>query len=169
MPRSPRGAASATSQRRLLAAERREQALRLAGLGASCPQIGARLGVSRQAAWKMVKTALVQRERAAVDEYVELQLVRIHAVIAGLAAAGGTSGDAAKANAIINASKREAELLGLDAPARTDLTIGTEVGKVLIGVDLGALARGEDPTATCGDLSEGVDDDSRATRHTGQE
>lgn len=130
---------SATSARRIAAAERRRQAVELRRTGASYAQIGTALGITRGRAHKAVMEALeevAQETRDETERLKALELERLDRLQYGIwrAAQNGNLGAVDRALKIM---ARRAALLGLDAPQKHAATDPTgneerEPGVVLI-------------------------------------
>lgn len=115
-----------TASRRAQAAEHEKAAFALRIAGATYAQIGAQLGVTRQAAYKMVARVLERTRNDAdtgANELRRLETERLDALqvaLWGLA----SKGDAGAIDRILKIMERRARLLGLDAPTRGDVTSG---------------------------------------------
>lgn len=131
MSRAPRE--SKTSVRRLSAVERQLQALDLRKTGASYPQIARALGYkSPSGAFQAVNAALERVVREPAEEVRALELERLDRLqFAAWPAA--SQGDVKAIDAILRIMKRRAELLGLDAPTRINVTstIEAEVDRMI--------------------------------------
>lgn len=119
-PRSPR------SPRRLRTAERQGRALELRLAGWTYAQIGAELGISQPAAFKLVNRALQQiRAKAAEtsEEVLALELQRLDRWLQ-VADRAVHDGDVNAVAHCLRIQERRAKLLGLDvAPPPTDVRI----------------------------------------------
>lgn len=107
------------------ATERRREAFDLRKRGATYDEIGRVLGITRQAAYELVKREL-EDIRAHTQDDVEtvraLELERLDRLFAGsYAAAAG--GDPKALASIMKVMERRARLLGLDAPVRQDIEL----------------------------------------------
>ena len=110
---------SPTTNRRTAAAERAKQAVSLRIAGATFAQIGERLGVSTQAAHKMVVKHLEETRRLtaeSAEQLRDMELKRLDAMQAALWP-DAMRGDEQKVDRVIRIMGRRAALLGLDAPA----------------------------------------------------
>lgn len=118
---------SPTTNRRTAAAERAKQAVSLRIAGATFAQIGERLGVSTQAAHKMVVKHLEETRRLtaeSAEQLRDMELKRLDAMQAALWP-DAMRGDEQKVDRVVRIMARRAKLLGLDAPdkiAPTDPT-----------------------------------------------
>ncbi|RVT48393.1 hypothetical protein [Rubrivivax albus] len=104
--------------------ERQAKALELRRAGLGYREIGAHLGVSHTSAHKMVSQAVEAtwaRISDATDELKALELSRLDAMLGAVwpAAHRGNLGAVDRA---LKIAERRARLLGLDAPARRELT-----------------------------------------------
>lgn len=116
---------------RTLARERERQAIELRKAGLTYDQIAARLQphedgrpLSRQAACAMVKRAMdrLRGETSEIaDEVRALETERLDALLASLWDRA-TGGDDSAVDRVLRIMKRRAELLGLDAPAKSELS-----------------------------------------------
>lgn len=114
------GALSPTSPGRCTTAERRLRALELRKAGRTFVQIGAELGISHQAANKLVKQALDDLAAAAhetAEDMRRLDLERLDAMHAGLWEAAA-NGKWLSVDRVLAIMERRAKLAGLDAPAK---------------------------------------------------
>jgi len=110
------------------AVERRAQALELRKRGMSYRQIGQELGVSRNTAHKYVTAELDElraETRASAEQLRDLELERLDQYLARLQPKIDDGDEKAIATAL-RVQERRAKLTGLDAPQRTEVTIGGE-------------------------------------------
>lgn len=115
---------SPTTNRRTAAAERAKQAVNLRIAGATFAQIGERIGVSTQAAHKMVVKHLDETRRLtaeSAEQLRDMELKRLDAMQAALWP-DAMRGDEQKVDRVIRIMGRRAALLGLDAPAKQEIT-----------------------------------------------
>jgi len=108
--------------------ERAIKALELRIAGATYRQIGQELGVSHVVVFENVEWALAERaeqRRAAADSLVQLELERLEKMTLALWPAV-KRGDEKAINTMVRVMDRRARLLGMDAPAKTDITSGGE-------------------------------------------
>lgn len=116
-------AESKTSGRHLKTAERRRVAvLRRIG-GDTYEQIGELLGVSRQAAYKLVKGALEELKTDTAlnaEELRTLELERLEFMRRAIWA-GVVKGDVQAVDRALKISKRLSELTGIDAPLKSEI------------------------------------------------
>lgn len=126
---------------RVRSTERRKLALELRARGLPYRSIGSELGVSAQAAWKLVTGALealrTETGEAAAD-LRQLELERCDRLLDGLWEAA-TGGDIAAVNACLRIGERRSKLCGLDAPAKVAPTDAE--GATLDLASLAAAAR----------------------------
>lgn len=109
---------SPTTTRRTTATERRKKAVALRIAGATFEQIGDQLGVSTQAAHKLVTTALEETRRItgeAAEQLRQTELTRLDALQTALWS-DAVKGDVQAVDRILKIMQRRAMLLGLDAP-----------------------------------------------------
>src|SRR5262245_34850770 len=118
---------SLTSPRRVLAAQRRAEIVRLRVEGRTLQAIADEIGLSRSAVHESLTNELKKladrsQEEAAV--YRELTLARLEALFAALWPQA-QAGHVPSVNAAVSILDRQAKLLGLDAPSRheTKLTV----------------------------------------------
>lgn len=115
--------------------ERQQAALQLRKQGESYREIGARLGVSRQQAFRDIQAGLKAAAKERTKEaalLLDLELERLDMLMKGLfpfAAAG----DPQAVTAFLKCQERRAKYLGLDAPEKHDHTSGGEPLKGYIG------------------------------------
>lgn len=115
-----------SGQQRLQAAEKERQALELRKQGATFDQIARAVGYAdRSAAYKAVMRGLKATLREPADEVRALYLERLDYVMACMAPRMA-EGNPQAAAAYIKALERQAALLGLDAPLKTEMRIDTE-------------------------------------------
>ena len=116
-------ATSPTSNRRTEAAERRKQAMALRIAGASFAQIGERLGVSAQAAHKMIVVSLAEIAKQTAESAEQLRAIELQRLDALQAAlwADAMRGDEQKTDRVLKVMTRRATLLGLDAPTKQEI------------------------------------------------
>ena len=110
------------------AVERRAQALELRKRGMSYRQIGQELGVSRNTAHRYVTEELDElraETRASAEQLRDLELERLDQYLARLQPKIEDGDEKAIATAL-RVQERRAKLTGLDAPQRTEVTIGGE-------------------------------------------
>jgi predicted transcriptional regulator len=108
------------------AAERRAKALELRKQGMSYREIGRALGVSRTAAHKYVTKeldAIRAETRASAEQLREIELERLDRYLAALEPKIVEGDDKAIATAL-RVMERRAKLTGLDAPQRSEVTVG---------------------------------------------
>ena len=123
-----------TAPRRLKAAERRLEAMRLRKAGWTYREIADQLGINHSSVYQFVTEAMAEvrnQTSQEAEEYRAVELSRleqIHKDWAPLATPGAEADhyaieNAAKAAAIVlKASERRSKLLGLDAPEKKELS-----------------------------------------------
>jgi len=108
---------------RIHAAERQARALELRKAGATFQQIADQLGyANRAAARNAVMRALQSIIGEPAQELRQLELERLDAMMLGLWPRA-RKGDEAAVDRVLKIMERRAKLLGLDTPARTDVTV----------------------------------------------
>lgn len=113
---------SKTSAHRVHGAEQRRKAMELRRTGMTFDQIGQALGIAGPTAYEHVKKALAEaREhyRTDANEQIELDLQRLDAMYAALQP---TMNDPRAVQAMLGILDRRAKLLGLDAPAKQEIS-----------------------------------------------
>ena len=114
---------SPTGRRRLKAAERRQKACRLRTEGWDYEYIGRQLGITKQAAHYLVKTALAdlraKTEEAAAD-IRSIELKRLDLLTTKLFARALKKNDDAAIDRLLRVMQRRADLTGIDAPKRQE-------------------------------------------------
>lgn len=112
---------SPTGRRRLKAAERRQKACRLRTEGWDYEYIGRQLGVTKQDAHYLVKTALAdlraKTEEAAAD-IRSIELKRLDLLTTKLFARALKKNDDAATDRLLRVMQRRADLTGIDAPQK---------------------------------------------------
>ncbi|MCB1773861.1 MAG: hypothetical protein KDI88_09610 [Gammaproteobacteria bacterium] len=115
---------SATSARRAKAAERRREALKMRIEGKTLQQIGDALGITRQAAGKSIRAALIQlgeETREDSETLRALQQARIEHAIR-MVWPDIENGRLTAIDRLVKLLDQQARLFGLYAPTRTALT-----------------------------------------------
>lgn len=114
--------------------ERREKALDYRTRGWAYRDIAKALGVSLAQAYKDVNYELAEaksRARENADELLQLELDRLDMLLKGLEPMARV-GNPGAVNSYLKVMERRAKLLGLDAPAKTDITSdGEKLGIVI--------------------------------------
>jgi len=126
---------SPNAPRRASAAEKRRQAVLMRISGATYEDIGNALGISRQAAYIHVKTALEQtRLQTSEDTEAlrEIEKERLERMVLALTPKA-QKGDTAAVDTVRKLSESLRKLLGLNMPERVDVTSGGEKIKSYIG------------------------------------
>lgn len=108
-----------TGRRNLAAAARQADALRLRKEGRTFEEIGAALGISRQAAHKAVSSALKAVTREPALELQALELERLDALTAAVWPAA-SSGDLPAVDRVLRLMERRAKLCALDGAHRAN-------------------------------------------------
>lgn len=113
-----------TSAERVIAKEREAQAFELRKSGANYRQIGDHLGVTPQAAHKMVKRVMAMLAKLAKEDAEavrQMELDRLDAMLMGLWPKA-RKGNEGAVDRVIRIMQRRADMLGIDAPKRSELT-----------------------------------------------
>lgn len=157
---------STTSNRRAEAAERTKQAVALRIAGATFAQIGERLGVSGQAAHKMVVKALAEIARQTAESAEQLRQMELQRLDALQASLWGDAmkGDEQKVDRVLRVMARRAALLGLDAPAKqeityTDAELNGAIERELARLAAESKASNAGPAEATAGAGDGADDD----------
>ncbi len=124
---------SKTSKRKLKAHERRDQAFQRRLGGWSFQRIGDELGVTRQAAHKMVMVVLKELNERTMESATELQRLELERLDTMNNAIWGAvlKGDVGAIDRAIRIQARRSALLGLDAPTKQESTNNIK-GEVVI-------------------------------------
>lgn len=133
---------SPTAPRRVLAAERKRQAVALRVAGATYDQIGRQLGITKQSVRDLVVKALdetLAKTAESAEQLRELECQRLDAMRAALWP-DAMKGDEQKIDRLIRISARFAALMGLDAPARSELKVSDADIDAEVARTLGELA-----------------------------
>jgi len=124
---------STVNDKRIQATERQQQALELRRQGLRYDQIAERLGISTQAAWKLVMKAY-QRSLRQNDELAEfnrkLDLERLDAALLAIWPQV-EAGKSPAVDRLLGILERRARLLGLDSPQKQEADIGETLARVL--------------------------------------
>lgn len=122
-----------TGAKALIAAQRRKDAVELRKAGATFEQIGAQLGITRQAAFRTVNVALAKVNAeiiAEADTMRSLELERLDKLWQTMYKQAVT-GNQGAVDRCLKISERRAKLLGMDAPIKQensgDITIRVEL------------------------------------------
>jgi hypothetical protein len=116
---------SKASPQRLLAAQRRTEAVRLRVAGKTYEFIGETLGISTVRAYQFVTEELQRlgKERAeAAAELTQIELQRLEALHACLWKRAVDDGDLDAIDRLVRIANRRAKLLGLDKPTQQHIT-----------------------------------------------
>ncbi|WP_211440934.1 hypothetical protein [Collimonas humicola] len=121
---------SATSPRRIKAVEEKQlQALEYRKMAYTYAQIAEVLGYATpQGAYLAIQSALTRIIREPAEDVLKLELERLDAMFSKPYQAA-TNGDLLAVGACLNIMARKAKLLGLDAPAKVDATVGNKDGQ----------------------------------------
>ena len=132
---------STTSARHVLALEREVKALEMRKTGACYRVIGEQLGVTDKAAHKSVKKALAKLEAVAAEEAEEVRRLELERIDRALLAIWKQvqAGNLGAIDRMIKLQDRRAKYLGLDAPAKQELT-GKDGGPVQYECDYSHLS-----------------------------
>ncbi len=108
-------------------AERQVLALKLRGSGATYEAVAAAMNISTATAWRLVKGGLDRAVREPAAELVALECLRLDRLLQAVwpQAIGITTGGRPNLHAvdrILAIMQRRARLLGLDAPAKTQIS-----------------------------------------------
>ena len=116
---TPAPAAARATQRQLDALNKRKQALDLRLFGFTYQQIGDKLGFTKQAAYKIVTSALAAIPRESADKLRMIELDRLDRMQAVLAKRVN-DGDLGAIDRWLKIAERRAKILGLDAPTKVE-------------------------------------------------
>jgi hypothetical protein len=112
----------ANQDKQVAAHDNQLKALEFRKAGLPYTTIALQLGYnSPQAAWKAVKTALKRTIQEPADEVRQMEIERLDAVLVAVWAQV-KQGNLPAVDRYVKLAQRRAELLGLDAPKRTDIT-----------------------------------------------
>lgn len=118
---------------RELIADRRKEVIALRREGCSFREIGDILGVSSTTAFKDAKAIIAEVVRETKDMYEEIRAIELMKLdeleVANLPKA--MDGDTKASGIILSIQKRRAELLGLDAPAKSKIDLDGGLNIVL--------------------------------------
>ena len=120
---------------KITTAERREKALKYRKAGMTYKQIGEQLGISFQAAHKLVISALdeiTKKINEEADQLRTLEVERLNTLFLSMYNKA-IKGDHGAVDRCLRIMERRARLLGLDAPTKQDVTSGGE--KIVIRWD----------------------------------
>jgi len=113
-------------ERRIASLKRKKEALELRIAGVSYDAIATKLGYkSRSGAFEAVKTALVQTLIEPAEELRNIEVLRLDKALKAIWSQV-LGGNLPAVDRYIKVAQRRADLLGLDAPKRTDVTSGNE-------------------------------------------
>jgi len=113
-------------ERRIASLKRKKEALELRIAGVSYDAIATKLGYkSRSGAFEAVKTALVQTLIEPAEELRNIEVLRLDKALKAIWSQV-LGGNLPAVDRYIKVAQRRADLLGLDAPKRTDITSGNE-------------------------------------------
>lgn len=144
-------AGNTTSAAKARKLEHQQKALELRRAGLGYVDIGARLGLGKSQAHRLVKAALAECIAAVNDEATQLkaeELSRLDGMLTGIWA-DARKGHLGAIEKVLKIMERRAKLLGLDAPTRHALggdenapPIKSEHAHTMTDADLEAIARG---------------------------
>jgi len=139
---------SATSARKLAAAEREKQATAMRLQGLTYLEIGERLGVTESAAYRAVKRAKARTEKVATETAEEIRATEDARLLLGLRVimqhfyvkdADGkdvlAKGALGAVNALVRLSESRRKLWGVDAPTVHDINVHEPTQFVIGGAD----------------------------------
>lgn len=109
-----------TSAKSIPAAERREQALLLRKAGYQYEAIGAKLGISKQAAHQLIQRTLRATLREPAADLRTLEVERLDDLLRALYPQA-RKGNHGAIDRVLRIMERRAKLLGLDAPVRSEV------------------------------------------------
>ena len=119
----PNQGESQTSERRIAAVQRQKQALELRIAGYGYEAIADKLGYKSTAgAYDAIKSALKRTLQEPADAVRELELKRLDAMMAGIWVSV-RNGNLQAIDRALKIMARRAEYLGLDAPAKIDISV----------------------------------------------
>lgn len=121
----PRNSHNRASRTKLTQAERRRRAMDLRMLGQTYEQIGDALGISRQAAHKMITRELGKIRQATEEtaqEILDLELMRLDRLMATAMQAVIGDKDITAIDRALRCMERRSKYLGLDKPDKTAQT-----------------------------------------------
>lgn len=123
-----------TTSRKVTTAERRRQAVNLRMGGKTFEEIGQVLGITKQSAYGLVVTALDHITAETAESAEQLRRLELERLDFMRNAIWGSviKGDMQAVDRALRIGKRVSELLGLDAPTKTDLTTGGETLNIKI-------------------------------------
>lgn len=111
-----------TGHNALAAAERQRQALELRKAGVGFQAIADRLGYKdHSGAYRAVKTALKKTLQEPADEVRRVEVERLDAMLLGLWSSA-KAGNLLAVDRVLRIMQRRADLLGLDAPQKREIT-----------------------------------------------
>lgn len=111
------------SKKVLESATRREQAMELRLAGKTYEQIGAAMGITRQAAHELVMKSLEDTLKTTAEDAEQVRAIEVQRLDAVLAELWPNRGDPQVAGAIFKAMERRSKLLGLDAAVKGELKL----------------------------------------------
>ena len=121
------------TERKITAAERRKKALEFRKAGMTYEQIAGQLGVTTGAAHKSVMTALKEireKQNEAAEDVLAIELERLDTMLIGILPAA-RKGNQGAIDRVLRIMDRRAKYLGLDAPAKQDITSSGEPIKMI--------------------------------------
>jgi len=122
--------------------DRAARALEMKRLGASYPAIGKALGISKQAAWKLIQKQfadLREQTEESAEDVRDLMLIRLDGMLWALRGKI-KRGDPRAIDTGLRIEERRAKLLGTDAPSKSEVS-GPDGGAIEIEDARGQLAQ----------------------------
>ncbi len=110
-----------TAEKRIATAEKQARALQFRASGATFAQIGLALGCSTTRAWQLVEAGLDRTVREPAEALVALECDRLDRMQLAIWPRV-LKGDLHAIDAMLKIMARRAKLLGLDAPAKHEIT-----------------------------------------------
>lgn len=145
-PKKPRPKRGKLAEMDLIARDNALKALELRKAGATYAQIAAQLQYADESgARKAVQTLMEKREYDSVDEARKIEIERLDKILLGNGNDGvlqqATKGHLGAIDRVLRIAERRAKLLGLDAPAKQDITSNGEsiIPILKTGMDLDEL------------------------------
>lgn len=129
-------------ERRTKARMRAVQALNLRAGGLTYQRIGDKMGISTSYARELVERALERSESRAVDEYRDMENLRLDTAQAAIWP-GVLRGDLQHVDRFLRISERRSKLNGLDAPAKLNISMATRTEMELALQELSNIVIGE--------------------------
>ena len=156
--------------RKVRTIDRAAKALDLKRTGASYPAIGKALGISKQAAWKLVQkqfAELREQTEESAEDVRDLMLIRLDGMLWALRAKV-RRGDPRAIDTALRIEERRARLLGTDAPSRSEVS-GPDGGAIEIDDARSQLAEAIAKLAPPDESEPGTASDSDAAGRSGSD